>query len=103
MPVSLLADWGNFYVITGSSAAALTGLTFVDMALHRPKSVRCRGDIHAPAVYRHSQCLGRCRIGQPAQAAGLALPESSGLDCSSGIVSGLQARCIFRPTPLKNV
>jgi hypothetical protein len=33
MPVSLLADWGNFYVITGSSAAALTGLTFVVIAL----------------------------------------------------------------------
>jgi hypothetical protein len=33
MAVSLLADWGNFYVITGSSAAALTGLTFVVIAL----------------------------------------------------------------------
>jgi hypothetical protein len=33
MPVSLLADWGNFYVITGSAAAALTGLTFVVIAL----------------------------------------------------------------------
>jgi hypothetical protein len=33
MDVSLLADWGNFYVITGSSAAALTGLTFVVIAL----------------------------------------------------------------------
>jgi hypothetical protein len=26
---SLLAEWDNFYVITGSSAAGLTGLTFV--------------------------------------------------------------------------
>jgi hypothetical protein len=33
MGVSLLADWGNFYVIAGSSAAALTGLTFVVIAL----------------------------------------------------------------------
>ena len=28
-----LADWGNFYVITGSAAAGLTGLTFVVIAL----------------------------------------------------------------------
>jgi hypothetical protein len=39
MPVSLLADWGNFYVITGSSAAALTGLTFVVIALAANTSV----------------------------------------------------------------
>jgi hypothetical protein len=30
---SLLAEWDNFYVITGSSAAGLTGLTFVVIAL----------------------------------------------------------------------
>jgi hypothetical protein len=28
-----LADWGSFYVITGSAAAGLTGLTFVVIAL----------------------------------------------------------------------
>lgn len=33
MAVSVLADWGNFYVITGSAAAGLTGLTFVVIAL----------------------------------------------------------------------
>jgi hypothetical protein len=31
--LSVLADWGNFYVITGSAAAGLTGLTFVVIAL----------------------------------------------------------------------
>ena len=31
--VSSLAAWENFYVIVGSSAAALTGLQFVVMAL----------------------------------------------------------------------
>jgi hypothetical protein len=30
---STLADWDNFYVITGSAAAGLTGLTFVVIAL----------------------------------------------------------------------
>jgi hypothetical protein len=33
MTPSLLADWDNFYVITGSSAGGLTGLTFVVIAL----------------------------------------------------------------------
>jgi hypothetical protein len=33
MAASVLADWANFYVIMGSSAAALTGLTFVVIAL----------------------------------------------------------------------
>ncbi len=33
MSASLLEGWENFYVITGSSAAGLTGLTFVVIAL----------------------------------------------------------------------
>jgi hypothetical protein len=33
MALTQLADWANFYVITGSAAAALTGLTFVVIAL----------------------------------------------------------------------
>src|SRR5271170_684046 len=33
MATSLLAEWDNFYVITGSAAAGLTGLTFVVIAL----------------------------------------------------------------------
>jgi hypothetical protein len=33
MAASLLAEWDNFYVITGSAAAGFTGLTFVVIAL----------------------------------------------------------------------
>ena len=33
MALTQLADWANFYVIMGSAAAALTGLTFVVIAL----------------------------------------------------------------------
>jgi hypothetical protein len=33
MALASLADWDNFYVIIGSSAAGLTGLTFVVIAL----------------------------------------------------------------------
>jgi hypothetical protein len=35
MDASLLAGWENFYVITGSSAGGLTGITFVVIALIR--------------------------------------------------------------------
>jgi hypothetical protein len=35
MDTSLLAGWENYYVIVGSSAGALTGLTFVVIALVR--------------------------------------------------------------------
>jgi hypothetical protein len=40
MPAALpaLSEWGNFYVITGSAAAALTGLQFVVIAL-RPEAI----------------------------------------------------------------
>jgi hypothetical protein len=33
MALAQLADWANFYVVTGSAAAGLTGLTFVVIAL----------------------------------------------------------------------
>jgi hypothetical protein len=44
MNAPLLAEWDNFYVITGSSAAGLTGLTFVVIALSADaKRVNMRG------------------------------------------------------------
>jgi hypothetical protein len=44
MTSSLLAEWDNFYVITGSSAGGLTGLTFVVIALAADlKRVNFRG------------------------------------------------------------
>jgi hypothetical protein len=44
MTESLLKDWDNFYVITGSAAAGLTGLTFVVIALSADaKRVNLRG------------------------------------------------------------
>jgi hypothetical protein len=38
MDTSLLAGWENFYVIIGTSAGGLTGLTFVVIALVRDKT-----------------------------------------------------------------
>ncbi len=44
MTASLLAEWDNFYVITGSSAGGLTGLTFVVIALSADaKRINLRG------------------------------------------------------------
>jgi hypothetical protein len=44
MTASLLAEWDNFYVITGSAAAGLAGLTFVVIALSADsKRVNFRG------------------------------------------------------------
>ena len=44
MTAALLAEWANFYVITGSAAAGLTGLTFVVIALSaEAKRVNLRG------------------------------------------------------------
>ena len=49
MPESTLAGWESFYVILGSSAAALTGLQFVVMALvaDMPRA----GSMHDIATY----------------------------------------------------
>lgn len=44
MTTALLAEWENFYVITGSSAGGLTGLTFVVIALASDaKRINMRG------------------------------------------------------------
>jgi hypothetical protein len=51
---SILGSWESFYVIVGSSAAALTGLQFVVMALvadsNRPSSMREVGAFGTPTV-----------------------------------------------------
>jgi hypothetical protein len=49
MPESPLSGWENFYVIVGSSAAALTGLQFVVIALIH--DVGARGNTHEVAAY----------------------------------------------------
>src|SRR5260370_37499331 len=47
--VSLFAAWSNFYVIIGSSAAALTGLQFVVIAL-AADAPAARGPEGSPAL-----------------------------------------------------
>ncbi len=42
-----LSEWGNFYVITGSAAAALTGLMFVVIALRSEVIADVEGGVRA--------------------------------------------------------
>jgi hypothetical protein len=66
MTSSLLAEWDSFYVITGSSAGGLTGLTFVVIALAADaRRVNPRG-LASADVHRYSQRLGYRRVEQHA-------------------------------------
>jgi hypothetical protein len=55
------AAWSDFYVIVGSSAAALTGLQFVVMALvndlHAPASEQTVGAFSTPTIVHFSMAL----------------------------------------------
>jgi hypothetical protein len=59
--VSLLATWGNFYGITGSAAATLTGLMFVVMTLiagsQEPRKVGAIGAFGTPNVVHFCAAL----------------------------------------------
>ena len=55
-----LADWGSFYVITGSAAAALTGLQFVVMALI--PQTRARSDRSAVGAFGTPTIVHFCAV-----------------------------------------
>ena len=79
MTESLLKDWDNFYVITGSAAAGLTGLTFVVIALSaEAKRVNVRGlrMFVTPTIVHFGAVL--------AQAAFLSMPHLGVLSLSLG-------------------
>jgi hypothetical protein len=85
MTPSLLTEWANFYVITGSAAAALTGLTFVVIALSaEAKRVNLRGlrTFVTPTIVHFGAVL--------ALAAFLSMPHQGVLSLSLGFgVAGL--------------
>ena len=64
--LSALREWESFYVIVGSSGAALTGLQFVVMALiaeiERPSTGREISAFGTPTVIHFCgpACLGNC-------------------------------------------
>ena len=59
-PDPLLSDWRSFYSVIASSAAALTGLTFVVIALAPEKPLRSSGlrVFMTPTVIHFSSALG---------------------------------------------
>src|SRR6202043_102067 len=85
MDASLLAGWENFYVITGSSAGGLTGITFVVIALIRDvQRVRLTGlrAFMTPTIVHFGGVL--------ALAAYLSMPRHGVMSLSVGLgVAGL--------------
>jgi hypothetical protein len=79
MTPALLADWNNFYVITGSAAAGLTGLTFVVIALAADTK---RVNIKGLRAYVTPTIVHFCAV--LAQAAYLSTPHQSVCSLSIG-------------------
>jgi hypothetical protein len=83
MDASPLAGWDNFYVIVGSAAAGLTGLTFVVIALIRDaRNVRPTGlrAFVTPTIVHFGGVL--------ALAAFLSMPHQHVATLSAGFVAG---------------
>lgn len=90
MDASLLAGWDNFYVIVGSAAAGLTGLTFVVIALVRDaRRVRPSGlrAFVTPTIVHFSGVL--------ALAAFLSMPHLYALPLSAGFLVAGAAGLIY--------
>src|SRR2546429_8014342 len=80
MDASPLAGWENFYVIIGSSAGGLTGLTFVVIALIRDAARVQPAGLHAfvtPTIVHFGAAL--------ALAAYLSMPHQSVPTLSAGV------------------
>jgi hypothetical protein len=90
MAPSTLADWANFYVITGSAAAGLTGLTFVVIALaadaHRLSTTGLRAFV-TPTIVHFGTVL--------ALAAYLCMPRQGVMSLSLGFGAAGAAGLIY--------
>jgi hypothetical protein len=82
MALSTLADWSNFYVIVGSAAGGLTGLTFVVIALvsdsRRVNTTGLRAFV-TPTIVHFGTVL--------ALAAYLTVPRQSVINLSVGVAA----------------
>ena len=90
METALLAEWDNFYVITGSSAAGLTGLTFVVIALSSDAKRVNLGGLRAyvsPTIVHFGTVL--------AQAAYLSMPHQGVLSISLGLGTAGAAGLVY--------
>ena len=90
MDAAVLAGWDNFYVIVGSAAAGLTGITFVVIALIRDRrSVRPTGvrAYLSPTIVHFGGVL--------ALAAYVSMPHQRLLTLSIGFIAGGIAGIIY--------
>jgi hypothetical protein len=90
MTTSLLAEWDNFYVITGGASAGLTGLTFVVIALSADlKRVNVSGlrAYVTPTIVHFGAVL--------ALAAYLTMPHQSVLSVSLGLGAAGTAGMVY--------
>jgi hypothetical protein len=91
MSSSVLSGWENFYVIVGSSAGGLTGLTFVIIALVRDAARGVRpaglGAFVTPTIVHFGGVL--------ALAAFLSMPHQRPLSLSAGFAVGGVAGVIY--------
>jgi len=90
MDAAVLAGWDNFYVIVGSAAAGLTGITFVVIALIRDqRSVRPSGvrAYLSPTIVHFGGVL--------ALAAYLSMPHQRLLTLSVGFIAGGVAGIVY--------
>jgi hypothetical protein len=90
MATALLADWTNFYVITGSAAAGLTGLTFVVIALASDAQRASAGGLRAfvtPTIVHFGAVL--------ALAAFLSMPHLGMMQLCIGLGAGGAAGLIY--------
>jgi hypothetical protein len=89
MTSSLLAEWDNFYVITGSSAGGLTGLTFVVIALSadaKRVNVRAVRAYMTPIIVHFGVVLGLAAyLSMPHQGV-LALSLGFGITGAAGLI-----------------
>jgi len=101
MDASPLAGWENFYVIVGSSAGGLTGLTFVVIALIRDMSKATPAGVGAfvtPTIVHFGGVLAMAAfLSMPHQhlgtlSAGFAIAGVAGLIYSGFIVRGMRAQ-----------
>ena len=91
MDASPLAGWDNFYVIIGSSAGGLTGLTFVVLALARDSGTGVRaagvGAFMTPMIVHFSGAL--------ALAAFMSMPHQRAGTLSAGLALGGLAGIVY--------
>src|ERR1700752_2425233 len=80
MDASPLAGWENFYVIVGSSAGGLTGLTFVVIALVRDASRAQPTGLHVFVTPTFVHCGGALAL-----AAYLTMPHQTVLAVCAGV------------------